>query len=83
MVYTVTITRQGQISIPAKLRRAYALDGPKKINLKPLNNGQILLEPVGDILTLKGALKTKKKYTKRQIREAFAHYLAHRHLRHQ
>lgn len=81
MVYTVTITRQGQISIPVKLRRTYNLNGPKKVSLRPLGHGQLLLEPVGDILSLKGALKTKKRYTKKQIRKAFADYLARRHLR--
>lgn len=83
MVYTVTVTRQGQISLPAKLRRIYNFDGPKKIGLRPLNNGQLLLEPLGDILSLKGTLKSKKRYTKKQIRGAFASYLAKRHRRHQ
>lgn len=81
MVYTVTITRQGQISLPAKLRRLYKFQANQKLNLRPFGERQIIIQPAGDILALRGFFKTKKRFTKRQVREAFEEYLAHRHLR--
>lgn len=81
MVYTVTITRQGQISIPAKLRRLYGLEARRELILRPTNNDQIIIEPVRDLLSFRGYFKTKKRFSKKQIRRAFENYLASRHRR--
>lgn len=75
MTYTVSITSQGQISIPAKLRRKLGLDKNKKAFVSE-EKGKLIVEPVKDLLELKGSLKTKIKATPRQIREAFEEYLA-------
>ena len=75
MIYTVSITSQGQISLPAKLRRKIGLDKYKKA-LVSEKNGKILVEPVKDFLELRGSLKTNIKATPKQIREAFGQYLA-------
>ncbi len=53
MVYTVTITSQGQISIPAKIRRKLGLDKNKKAIVTE-EKGKIIVEPVKDLLELKG-----------------------------
>lgn len=58
MVYTVSITSQGQISIPAKLRKELGLESGKKALVR--HEGQkITLEPIADLLSLKGSLKHK------------------------
>ena len=75
MIYTVSITSQGQISLPAKLRRKIGLDKYKKA-LVSEKNGKILVEPVKDFLELGGSLKTNTKATPKQVREAFGQYLA-------
>ena len=75
MTYTVSITSQGQISIPAPLRRKLGLDKHKKAFVSE-QDGKILVEPVKDLLELRGSLKTKIRATPRQIREAFEQYLA-------
>ena len=58
MVYTVSITSQGQISIPAKLRRKLGLEKPGKAIVTE-KNGEIILRPVKDFLEMGGSLQNK------------------------
>ncbi len=58
MVYTVSITSQGQISIPAKIRRELGLDKKEKA-LVSIDQDRIIVEPVEDFLQLEGSLKHK------------------------
>lgn len=74
MAYVVSVTSQGQISIPAKIRKDFGLDKVKKV-LVTVGEGKVILEPVKDLLELRGSLKTQIKATPRQIREAFEKYL--------
>ncbi len=75
MTYTVSITSQGQISIPASFRRELGLDKKKKAMVSMQGN-KIIVEPAVDFLELGGSLKTNIKATPHQIREAFEQYLA-------
>lgn len=75
MIYTVSITSQGQISIPAKLRKELGLQNGTKA-LVSAEEDKLIIEPVRDFLELRGSLKTNIKATPRQIREAFGEYLA-------
>lgn len=77
MTYAVSITSQGQISIPAEIRRKLGLGKSKtRRALVSEEGGKIIIEPVKDLLELKGSLKTNIKTTSQQIREAFERYLA-------
>ena len=58
MIYTVSITSQGQISIPAKLRRKLGLEKPGKAIVTE-KNGEIILRPVKDFLEMGGSLAHK------------------------
>lgn len=62
-MYTVTITSQGQISIPAKIRRRLGLDKTKKALVSQKDN-KIIIEPVQDFLSLGGSLH---KYAKKNL----------------
>jgi AbrB family looped-hinge helix DNA binding protein len=75
MAYTVTITSQGQISIPVHLRRKLGLDITKKA-LVTEKDGKILIEPIKDLLELKGSLKTRISGSPIRIRQAFENYTA-------
>ncbi len=55
----VTITSQGQVTIPAKLRRILGLDKVKKA-LVYRQGDKIVMEPVHSITQLAGILKDKK-----------------------
>lgn len=76
MNYIVTITKQGQISIPAPLRKKYGLDKFRKAIVSSTKEGNLTIEPFQDLLSLKGVIKTKKKVSSKQIREEFEKYLA-------
>lgn len=58
MTYSVSITSQGQISIPAKIRRKLGLYNKALVSE---NQGKLVIEPVKDFLELAGSLKTNKK----------------------
>lgn len=60
MTYTVSITSQGQISIPIKLRRKFRLDKSGKVIISE-ESDKLVLEPVEDFLSLKGSLKSNKR----------------------
>ncbi len=75
MSHIVSITSQGQITIPAKLRREIGLNKRGKALLSN-EKGKILIEPVKDLLELKGMFKTNIKATPSLIRDAFGDYLA-------
>lgn len=60
MRYTVTITSQGQISIPIAIRRQLGLDTSKRAMVSVADK-KVIIEPVKDFLELGGSLKTNKK----------------------
>lgn len=60
MTYSVSITSQGQISIPAGLRRKLGLDKGGRAIVSE-ENGKVIIEPVTDLLKLKGSLKSNKR----------------------
>lgn len=73
----VSITSQGQITIPASYRRKLGLEIMKKA-LIGLENQRIIIDPLPDFLTAKGFLATKKKISRFKTRKAFLDYLAQR-----
>ncbi|KKT35469.1 MAG: hypothetical protein UW24_C0008G0008 [Parcubacteria group bacterium GW2011_GWA2_44_12] len=56
MTQLITITSQGQISIPSKVRKLFGLDKMNKLLLRVQNN-KIILEPAPDIMELEGIFK--------------------------
>lgn len=56
----VSITSQGQITLPASMRRLIALDLYKKALVR-IEKQRIIIEPVADFLSLGGTLKHKAK----------------------
>ena len=76
MTYMVSITSQGQINIPAKIRKELGLSKKQKA-IVSVENGKMIVEPVKDFLELKGSLRTNKKpLSPRKMRELFENYLA-------
>ncbi len=71
----VSITSQGQISIPIRFRRELSLDKQKKAAISKEGN-KLVIEPVDDFLSLAGIFKTKKKISFKKIRRDFEYYLA-------
>lgn len=75
MVYTVSITSQGQISIPIQLRRKLGLD-KNRTALVTEEEGKIVVKPMKDFLELAGSLhayvKGKKPLSNKELDEAVA-----------
>jgi AbrB family looped-hinge helix DNA binding protein len=73
----VSITAQGQLSLPAKVRQQFGLHKATKAIIAVENN-KITLTPVSDIFSLRGVFGggNQPSLSKKQIREAFEEYLA-------
>lgn len=56
MSQIVTLTSQGQISIPVKIRRKLKMEKTRKIYVRE-EEGRVVLEPIPDLLELEGALQ--------------------------
>ncbi|OGM18520.1 hypothetical protein A2686_02875 [Candidatus Woesebacteria bacterium RIFCSPHIGHO2_01_FULL_38_10] len=76
MIYTVSITSQGQISIPAKIQKELGFKRPGKALVR-VEDGKMVVEQVKDFLELGGSLKTTKPpLSSSEIHEMFAESLA-------
>ena len=76
MIYAISITSQGQISIPAKVQKQLGFKKPSKAILS-VERGKMVVEPVRDFLEMGGSLKTSKHpLSSQEIHEMFAESLA-------
>ena len=57
MTYTLTVTSQGQVSIPAKVRRLWGILKRGQITLTLQGKKRAIVEPTLGILDLAGSLK--------------------------
>jgi len=69
MTYYAAITSQGQVSIPAQIRKKYGFSKNGKVVITENNNG-VYIKPVLDIESLKGSFQTHKKISQTEIRSA-------------
>lgn len=65
--YTVSITSQGQMTIPVDIRRALGLEKAGKAVVHA-DGGKMVVEPEPDVLDLYGVFKTKKRISWRKTR---------------
>ncbi|OGC91608.1 hypothetical protein A2899_05240 [Candidatus Amesbacteria bacterium RIFCSPLOWO2_01_FULL_49_25] len=70
MTHLVTVTSQGQISIPAPLRRQFQLDKIRKAFVHA-ENGKIIITPSADIPSLRGIFASTKRLPYKTTRAAF------------
>lgn len=71
MRQVVTITRQGQLTIPQSVRSLFCLQGSTKALLRTEGH-RIIVEPQGDFRSLSGSLKSRVKLTDAQLKKARA-----------
>jgi AbrB family looped-hinge helix DNA binding protein len=75
MTYTVSITSQGQISIPAILRRKLGLDKMGKAQVTE-KEGKLVIEPIRDLLELRGSFGGGRPFTSPAlIRKSFEKFI--------
>ncbi len=65
----VTMTSQGQLTIPKSFRDAFGLRGSTKMAIRKKGN-TIIVEPRTDFWALKGSLKSPVILSDRQLRKA-------------
>jgi len=71
MVYSTTITKKGQITIPKEIREILKLEEGKKLEVEfEKRKKEIKIKPVPDILDLAGTFKPKRKVNVLKAREA-------------
>lgn len=73
--YTVAITSQGQMTIPVDIRRLLGLQKGSRAVVQA-DGGKMVVEPVPDILSLRGIFKTKRHIPFWKTRKAFEEALA-------
>lgn len=65
----VSITSQGQLTIPASIRRSFGIRGSVRAIVRKENN-LIIVEPKKDFWTLEGSLVSEVKLSDKELREA-------------
>lgn len=71
MIYFGTITSQGQLTIPAAIRRKLGLDQKNRQVVMDLKDEAVIIRRPPDIEDLCGILKTTKRFTRAQERKAW------------
>lgn len=62
MIYSTTITKKGQITIPKEIRNILKLEEGKKLDVElEKEKKRIIIKPIPDILDLAGTFKPKRK----------------------
>lgn len=70
MVYSTTITKKGQITIPKPIRDVLGLETGEKLSVElEKEKEEIKIKPYPDILELAGKIKVKKKIDPVKARE--------------
>jgi AbrB family looped-hinge helix DNA binding protein len=65
----VSITSQGQLTIPKAIRKALGITGPVKATVR-LEGDTLVVEPKADFWALSGSLKSGVKLSDAQLRRA-------------
>lgn len=75
-----TVTAKGQITLPAEIRKKRGIKPGDKIQVVE-EKGEIKVAPIPDFFSLRGSLKSEKKYDRKKARKAIGKYLAGRYLK--
>lgn len=65
----VSITSQGQLTIPMSIRRSFGIKGSVKAIVRK-ENDLIIVEPKKDFWSLKGSLASEVKLSDKELQEA-------------
>lgn len=71
----ITLTSQGQVTIPVDFRRKFFPDKSNKAIIRA-DGDRMVIEPVPDILSLRGVFASKKRFSRATERRAFEEALA-------
>jgi len=76
-MYTTTITQKGQVTVPLPYRTQLNIQPGQHIRFIPhdTNPRQLIIEPVIDLLSLQGVIKTNKKFSKTKARKVYEQHI--------
>lgn len=66
----VSITSQGQLTIPIDVRDRFGIKGASAKARLVISDGKIVVEPLKDVLELAGSLKSEIKLSDKELRNA-------------
>lgn len=66
-----SLTQKGQVTVPIEYRRKLGLKAGQKVRFEYRSEVGLLLKPVQGILSLMGALPSKKKFNKTKARRVY------------
>lgn len=69
MQQVVSITSQGQLTVPKSFRRQLGITSETKAEIR-LEGGALIVKPKKDFWSLGGSLKSKIKLTDKQLKQA-------------
>jgi len=78
MMISTSITQKGQVTIPVHIRRKLGLKTGQKVAFEEKGD-VIVMKSMPDFFSLRGSLKTIKKYDKKKVRKVVGEYLARRY----
>lgn len=73
MTYTVSITRQGQLTIPMEIRKKLGITNGVKAEIKE-EDGKMVVKPKLDFWSLGGGMKSDIKLTDEELEQASAQF---------
>jgi AbrB family looped-hinge helix DNA binding protein len=69
MTYATTVTQKGQVTIPLVIRRRLNILPRQRVIFEEQENN-FVLKPYRDFLSLKGSLKTSRKYSDKKANQS-------------
>lgn len=72
----ITITSQGQITIPVAFRKKFGLNKAQKAIIRA-DGDKVVIESIADIRSLRGVFASKKHFSREEERRAFEDAMAH------
>lgn len=73
MQFTTTVTQKGQATIPLPIRKMLGIKPNGKVSFE-MKEGEVLIKPVKDFLSLRGSLSSKKPFNIEAMDKAVEKY---------
>lgn len=75
MPYISTLTQKGQVTIPVEIRRFLGLSPSDQVAFLKREK-EVIVKPAVDFLSLKGSIKTRKKYSDQKADKTLEKFIA-------
>lgn len=73
MFYNTTVTKKGQATIPAEIRKKLGIEPYEQITFITIND-LVVIKPAKDFLSLKGSIESNKKFHNKKTNKSVLEY---------